>query len=107
MKRIFNLLFVLLLTFCLLTFTIEVNAATTVYNIVTCPGEDMATQMQINWQSPTTIKNLKLEYTKANDTKFSDSIVVDAEYKSFSRQNDEPFSGTIYVVFLHQDMCGM
>ena len=99
MKRIFNLLFVLLLTFCLLTFTIEVNAATTVYNIVTCPGEDMATQMQINWQSPTTIKNLKLEYTKANDTKFSDSIVVDAEYKSFSRQNDEPFSGTIYVGF--------
>ena len=60
---------------------------------------NIPTQMQINWQSPTTIKNLKLEYTKANDTKFSDSIVVDAEYKSFSRQNDEPFSGTIYVGF--------
>ena len=100
MKRIINLLFVLLLTFCLLTFTIEVNAATTVYNIVTCPGEDMATQMQINWQSSTDIKSLKLEYTISTDTSFSNSRTVDGEYKVFSRNDNEPFSGTINGISL-------
>ena len=84
MKKIINLLFVILLSVCLLKFTITVNAATTVSNIVTCPGEDMATQMQINWQSPTTMSNLKLEYTESQDTSFAKSKIVEAEYKSFS-----------------------
>ena len=99
MKKIINLVFVLILSICILSFTITVTATNTVYNIVTCPGEDMATQMQINWQSPTTMSNLKLEYTEAQDTSFSKSKIVDAEYKSFSRQDNEPFSGTIYVGF--------
>ena len=93
------MLFVLILSICILSFTITITAATTVYNIVTCPGEDMATQMQINWQSPTTMSNLKLEYTESNDITFTNSKIVDAEYKSFSRQDNEPFSGTIYVGF--------
>jgi hypothetical protein len=57
----------------------------------------MATQMQINWQSSTDIKSLKLEYTISTDTSFSNSRIVDGEYKVFSRNDNEPFSGTIYV----------
>ena len=62
MKKILN--FLLLFLFIILTINITINASTAdVYNIVTCPGEDMATQMQINWQSSTTMKSLKLIFT--------------------------------------------
>ena len=98
MKKILN--FLLLFLFIIITINITINASTNnVYNIVTCPGEDMATQMQINWQSSTDIKSLKLEYTISSDTSFSNSKTVDGEYKVFSRNDNEPFEGTIYVGF--------
>ena len=84
----------------LITFNININAATgDVYNIVTCPGEDMATQMQINWQSTTSITGLKIEYTEQSDESFSKSLTVEGKYRSFSRQDNEPFEGTVYVGF--------
>ncbi len=98
MKKTLNIF--LLFLFIIITINININASTNnVYNIVTCPGEDMATQMQINWQSSTDIKSLKLEYTISTDTSFSNSRTVDGEYKVFSRNDNEPFSGTIYVGF--------
>lgn len=100
MKKILNIFLIIVLFIFLFNFKIHIKAASAdVYNIVTCPGEDMATQMRINWQSKKTISNLKVEYTLASDTNFSNSIIIDGEFTSFSRQNNEPFEGTIYVGF--------
>ena len=100
MKKILNIFLIIVLFIFLFNFKIHIKAASAdVYNIVTCPGEDMATQMRINWQSKETISNLKVEYTLASDTNFSNSIIIDGEFTSFSRQNNEPFEGTIYVGF--------
>lgn len=100
MKKIFSSLIIVLVLVIGVCFSINVTAATgDVYNIVTCPGEDMATQMQINWQSPTTKKDLKVEYTEASDTSYSNSKTVDGTYRSFSRQNNDPVQGATYVGF--------
>lgn len=84
MKKILNLL---ILTFIMvICMGINIKAATgDVYNIVTCPGENMATQMQINWQSVTNITDLKVEYTTEEDTEFLQSEIVEGVYHEFSR----------------------
>lgn len=100
MKKIFSSLIIVLVLVIGVCFSINVTAATgDVYNIVTCPGEDMATQMQINWQSPTTKTDLKVEYTEASDTSYSNSKTVEGTYRSFSRQNNDPVQGATYVGF--------
>lgn len=84
MKKILNLL---ILTFIMvICMGINIKAATgDVYNIVTCPGENMATQMQINWQSVINITDLKVEYTTEEDTEFLQSEIVEGVYHEFSR----------------------
>ena len=100
MKKIIRILLILIIMFVLINLNINVFASTEdVYNIVTCPGEDMSSQIQISWQSKTTITNLKVEYTLSSDTTFSNSKTVNGEYRSFSRQDNEPFEGTIYIGF--------
>lgn len=100
MKRILNSLIIILVLFVGFCFGLNVTAATgDVYNIVTCPGENMATQMQINFQSPTSKTNLKVEYTVATDTTFANAKTVDGSYRSFSRANGDPVSGANYVGF--------
>ena len=100
MKKILKTLVLCLMLIMVITVGVNVKAATgDVYNIVTCPGEDMATQMQINWQSPTTITGLKVEYTEASDVDFAKAKTVDATSRSFSRQNGDPVSGATYVGF--------
>ena len=100
MKRLLNSLIIVLVLFIGISFGINVTAATgDAYNIVTCPGEDMATQMQINWQSPTTKTNLKVQYTVASDTAFANAKTVDGTYRSFSRQNGDPVSSATYSGF--------
>lgn len=91
MKKILNSIIVLLMLVIGFSFTLSVNAATRdVYNVVTCPGENMATQMQINWQSSTEFTDLKVEYTVATDTNYNNSVTVDGVYRSFSRQDGDP-----------------
>ena len=100
MKKIIKTLILCIILFVVVIAGVNVKAATgDVYNIVTCPGEDMATQMQINWQSPTSITGLKLEYTEASDTGFANSKTVEAVSRSFSRQNNDPVNGATYVGF--------
>ena len=100
MKRLLNSLIIVLVLFIGISLGINVTAATgDVYNIVTCPGENMATQMQINWQSPTTKTNLKVQYTVASDTAFVNAITVDGNYRSFSRQKGDPNSSATYSGF--------
>ena len=100
MKKIFKTLILFILAFIFINLNINVFASTSdVYNFVTCPGEDMATQMQVSWQSNTTITNLKVEYTLATDTTFTNSKKINGEYRSFSRQDNEPFEGTTYIGF--------
>ena len=100
MKRLLNSLIIVLVLFIGISFGINVTAATgDTYNIVTCPGEDMATQMQINWQSPTTKTNLKVQYTVASDTAFANAKTVDGTYRSFSRQKGDPNSSATYSGF--------
>ena len=99
MKRILSSLIIVLVLFIGICFNINVKAATgDVYNIVTCPSEDMSTGIQINFQSPTTKTNLKVEYTEATDTGYSKSKVIDGTYRSFSRADGDP-KGAQYTGF--------
>lgn len=78
------------LIICLFVFTqtLFVNAANTdVYNVVTCPGEDMSSEMRINWHSPTSITGLKVEYTIASDATYANSTKVNGVNRSFSRED--------------------
>ncbi len=100
MKRIINVFLLALLLIIGVGISFNVYAATgDVYNIVTCPGEDMATQIQINWQSPTSVTGLKVQYTLASDVDFANAKTVDPTYRSFSRQNDDPVDSADYVGF--------
>lgn len=88
MKKFFSSLILIFLL--VLGFVVPVNVSAEtrdVYNIVTCPGEDMATQMQINWQSDQKITDLKIEYTTASDLEFANKKTVEGAYHSFSRQD--------------------
>ncbi len=74
----------------------SVNAATEdVYNVVTCPGENMATTMRINFQSVSSINKLFVEYTVATDVAYANAEKVEASYVEFSRQdtNKAKYSG--------------
>lgn len=91
MKKILNALIIVVMIVVGFTFTFGVNAASSdVYNVVTCPSEDMATSMRVNWQSDTDFTDLKVEYTVATDTEYKNSITVNGVYRSFSRQNGDP-----------------
>lgn len=99
MKRILSSLIIVLVLFIGICFNINVTAATgDVYNVVTCPSEDMSTGIQINFQSPTTKTNLKVEYTEATDTGYSKSKIVSGTYRSFSRADGDP-KGAQYTGF--------
>lgn len=100
MKKILSTLLLTLVLFLGICLSVNVTAATgDVYNIVTCPGEDMATQMQINFQSKTTISDLKVEYTVASDTNYANAVSVDAISRVFSRQDNDPVKGAQYNGF--------
>ncbi len=93
MKKILSS-FILIIVF-ILSFTIYVNAASTdVYNVVTCPGEDMSSTMRINFQSNKSIKELFVEYTVATDINYQNAKKVEATYVEFSRADKE--NGKIY-----------
>lgn len=86
----------LLIIVLIFSFTIYVNAASSdVYNVVTCPGEDMATTMRINFQSNKSIKDLSVEYTVATDTTYANAKTVEATYVEFSRS--DRYNGNSYV----------
>lgn len=86
MKKILSSLLIIL--FFMIGLRVTAVAATgDVYNIVTCPGEDMSTEIQINFQSPTSITGLQVEYTVATDTAYANSSVVNATSKELSRQD--------------------
>jgi len=100
MKKVFSSLIIVLVLFIGVCFGINVNAASgTIKNVVTCPGEDMATQMQINWQSSTSLTDLKVEYTVASDTAYANSTIVDGTYRSFMREKNDPVQGASYIGF--------
>lgn len=98
MKKVLNMLILTLIMAILLG--AKVNAAANeVYNIVTCPGENMATQMQINWQSSIDITDLKVEYTVEGDEEFLKSQIIEGAYHQFSRADkSSEYKGT-YVGF--------
>lgn len=51
-----------------------------VYMIITNPGENMDTQMNIGWHADFTYTNCSVEYTTADDTDFSDAVSVNGTY---------------------------
>ncbi|MBE6677406.1 MAG: hypothetical protein E7597_01245 [Ruminococcaceae bacterium] len=51
-----------------------------VYMIVTNPGEDMNTQMNVGWHSDFTYTNCFVEYTTADDTSFANATKVNGSY---------------------------
>lgn len=59
----------------------KVEAASShVYMIVTNPGEDMNTQMNISWHADYTYTGCYVEYTKATDTSFASAKKVNGTY---------------------------
>lgn len=86
MKKTLSILLFLVVFIFGVTFTVDAATAD-VYNVVTCPGENMATTMRINFQSNSSIKELLVEYTVATDSTYTNSEKVVASYVEFSRQD--------------------
>ncbi len=85
MKRF--LIFVLALALCLPCIgggNVNTEAVTSanVYTIVTNPGENSSTQMNISWHADYTFTKCYVEYTKATDTAFALSKVVSGTYNT-------------------------
>ncbi len=84
MKKI--LIFVLALALCLPCFSsmdFDTEAATaSVYTIVTNPGENSRTQMNISWHADYTCTGCYVEYTTASDTAFALSKTTAGTYNS-------------------------
>lgn len=86
-KKIIFIL-ILMFNFMIIMGLTEVKAATSeAYNIVTNPGEDMSTSVQINWHS--NINDTFLEYTKVSDTEYQNKVVVQPEVRTFSKPANE------------------
>ena len=89
MKKILNALIIVVMIVVGFTFTFGVNAASSdVYNVVTCPSEDMATSMRVNWQSDTAFLGSpfcleKLLYTPFTVIEFLYSVSVATVYSTF------------------------
>ncbi len=78
MKKILSFL----ITICFGMFFLETNAAGKVfYNISTSVGEDIATQVNINYH--TDVEGTFVEYTLASDTSFSSATRVTGTYETF------------------------
>lgn len=88
MKKLLSLL--LALTMCLsaaivtaVTDGVTASAASAhVYMIVTNPGEDMNTQMNISWHADYTYTGCFVQYTTASDTSFAKAKTVSGTYDS-------------------------
>lgn len=90
-KKFLILLVTSVLLFALMFVKAAGSTSAKVYNIVTCPGEDMSCSMQINWQADMDLNNLDLEYSI--DPEFKDALRIDGgEPKVFKRTDGEPKS---------------
>lgn len=58
-------------------------------NIITNPGEDMSTMMNISYQTASTVTGTRLEYTLATDTDWSDAVTVYPETSVFAPKSSE------------------
>ncbi len=97
MKKIITGMMCTLLLF--LFISVSLFASTeNVYNIVTCPGEDMSTEMRINWQSKTSFTSLQVDYTLATDTTFANKKSTQGSYVTFNRVSDTS-KGIVYSGF--------
>lgn len=67
---------------CLSGISLVASAAASehVYMIVTNPGEDMNTQMNIGWHADAGYTQSFVEYTKADDAEFANAVRVDGTY---------------------------
>lgn len=65
------ILYVLLWISCIYSF-----AQNSIYSIVTCPGEDTRTQMNISWAADTSASDSYLLYTKSGDRKWKKAEIV-------------------------------
>jgi len=65
------------------------------YYIVTNPGADMSTEININWHSD--IEGTFVEYTLATDTNFDNATRVDGQCSSFSVDNSLNFNGKTII----------
>ncbi len=111
MKKL--LVFVLALALCLPCF-IGFDAAKTeavvsanIYTIVTNPGEDSRTQMNVSWHADYTFTGCYVEYTKASDTGFAMSKTASGTYSAedylwfFQRNYGKTGSGLNTTKFLN------
>ncbi len=63
-----------------ISFSASAEATEHVYMIVTNPGEDMNTQMNIGWHADYTYTGCYVEYTTADDTAFANAKKVEGVY---------------------------
>ena len=82
-KRYFLLSFIIILMIMSISI-LSVNAETDiVFNIITNPGEDMATSMNVSYQTLKAVTDTTLEYTKVSDSNWHGSITITPSYSSF------------------------
>ncbi len=83
MKKLLAILLTLAICipcFSSISFPVSAEVSEHVYMIVTNPGENMDTQMNISWHSDFTYTDCYVEYTTADDTAFAKAVRVDGSY---------------------------
>lgn len=89
MKKILSCL--VLIFIAALFVTVNVIAASgTVYNIVTCPGEDMSDEIQINFHSATSLSSASILYTTVDDTEYANAKSFECTDVTFSKTDFNP-----------------
>lgn len=98
MKKIFSS--VLALTLCLVGITgafdgaIAEAASTNIKMIVTNPGENASTQMNVGFHAPLSYTNCYVQYTTTNDTSWASAKTNKGTYKSYgASSSSNPFYG--------------
>lgn len=60
------------------------TVSTNVYSIVTNPGEDCSTEMNIGWHADTNYTSCRVIYTKRSDAAWDQAITIDGTYEKCS-----------------------
>ena len=71
---------IILLTISSFAWAQTVTTTTRVYSVVTNPGEDCSTEMNIGWHADTGYTHCRVIFTKQSDTTWGSAVTVDGTY---------------------------
>lgn len=66
--------------------------AQSIYSIVTCPGEDVSSSVNISWAADTTAGHSYVEYTRLSDLKWRKSTTIQPEMEQMCEVFDSVYS---------------